>query len=145
MGSPSEETLSESNLRRIMIADLDSVAQRDRLNQLTTRAQFEDETLAQIRTSLIISGKLLVTDAMLLDGAFFVHYTPRNLAHALGMAEHQLPLVILSTKDNIRDALESRLENQNFTWQLQVTENHIPEDPWPTPFVQNAWDEWIEP
>lgn len=46
MGSPSEETLSESNLKRIMIADLDSVAQRDRLNQLTTRAQFEDETLA---------------------------------------------------------------------------------------------------
>ncbi|GAB3847425.1 hypothetical protein [Nesterenkonia populi] len=134
------EAEDPQQLRHIMVAELDTVAQGCRRLQLDTAAAFEAEMLTQIRTSLMLSDRLLLTDVMLLDSPFFTTYTPEKLAHSLGLVEHQLPITVLSRHSTLAEALQVRIEDSTFLWQLQRTSV---EADWQTSSIRAAWDAWI--
>lgn len=124
-----------------MVYELDSVVQSSRWEAAESDAEFEQEVLGHIRASLLLSGHLLITHAMVLDGAFFIRFPPRRIAAALGMAEMPLPITVVSPYASLQDALMTMLSDPQFAWQLQATE---PGSEWPYDHVRSAWDQWLE-
>lgn len=132
------------HLQRILVSELDSIIQRQSLDASDTPAEFHQETLAQIRSSILLSDKLLLLDSQVLDGVFFTVFTPTKLAQALGLAVHQLPITIFSYLPSLRDALGVRLNNPGFEWQLHKAEGALEYQDWPQARLHSAWNEWIE-
>lgn len=115
---------------RLMLFELDSVRQARRLGPLwdtgSAASGVGQESLADavadiigmIRTSLMIADRLLVTDSMILDGAFFALMPPAQLAESLGCSVHELPLRVLCQEPSLGASLEKKRSNPTFRWQL---------------------------
>jgi hypothetical protein len=104
-------------LRRVLIAELDSLAQRD-LESRLGRAATEQHLVGALRAAHLLAGTVLVTDSMLLDSRFFSSVGPRELAARLGTEVSRLPLSIVSKEGSLRTALAAKLADEEFVWQL---------------------------
>lgn len=104
-------------LRRVLIAELDSLAQHD-LEGRVGRVAAEQHLVGALRAAHLLAGTVLVTDSMLLDSRFFSSLGPRELAARLGMEVSRLPLIIVSKEGSLRTALEAKLADSRFAWQL---------------------------
>ncbi len=92
-----------------------------------------------LRVGRLISGTLLVTDAMVLDGQYFMTLGPEGLLRALGANDGRFPLVITGPAATLRDGLEWRLRRQDFRWSLDGMEPGV--EP-PGRYVR-MWEEWL--
>lgn len=122
-----------------MVAELDTLAQASAYQDAPTAADFDQEILTRIRTALVLAGRLLATDVMVLDSPFFTRYPPAKLAAALGLGEHQLPLTILSRHPNLQIALDARRDDPDFVWQLTAIDGTGHLHP-----ATDAWKQWID-
>lgn len=80
----------------------------------------ERELTGMIRTAILLSETLLVTDSMLLDGAYFLSVGPEGLAHRLGLAGQPLPIVVLTSHPTLRESLAAKRSDPTFTWQVEA-------------------------
>lgn len=105
--------------RRMLVAELDSLEQATRyLNSNGRIHNAERELTGMIRTAVLLSETLLITDSMLFDGAYFMAVGPEGLMHRLGLPGQHLPLVVLSSHRTLRESLTAKLNNHEFIWQL---------------------------
>ncbi|MBM7829676.1 hypothetical protein JOE59_000381 [Agromyces cerinus] len=102
--------------RRILIAELDSMAQRARFDSRADATAIRELT-GMVRTAYLLSDRIVVTDAMLLDGIYFMHMTPDRIAVALGVAPYELPMTVLSGFHRLGDALEAKRSSREQVWQ----------------------------
>ncbi|MGW8484252.1 hypothetical protein ACWGJP_14060 [Microbacterium sp. NPDC055903] len=123
---------------RVLIAELDSPAQAERFREGEDARQAITELTGMLRTGMLISGTVLVTDAMVLDGAYFVRLGPDGVLRELGVAGTGEPLVITGTAPTLRAGLEARRENPDFAWSLEgVSYGRVPDS------VADAWNRWL--
>lgn len=108
----------------LLIADLDSTAQREIFERSSTRAEAVATITGLLRTALLIGDAIYVTDAMILDGAYFSELDPFDVARELGMSSRNVPFVVLCQpgedgKADLAWSLASRLQKgDGFIWQL---------------------------
>ncbi|MGO1590565.1 MAG: hypothetical protein ACTHW1_08725 [Ancrocorticia sp.] len=122
---------------RILIAELDSMAQAERY---ATDPELATAQLSgMLRTGRLISEAVLVTDVMLLDGTYFMTLGPEGVLRELGARDSEFPLVLTGTSDSLTSALKERVDNPDFPWSLEAvtTGNQAPQ------WVRDRWQEWI--
>ncbi len=127
---------------RVLIAELDSPAQAH-LFQEAERAGDVRAAIAELtgmlRIGMLVSSEILVTDAMLLDGAYFATLGPEGVMRELGATPGRYPLTITGVHPTLREGLEARLANDDFRWSLPALggTTEVPAD------TRRAWDEWL--
>lgn len=140
---------SKAPLRRALIGELDSLEQAQAYSGTdgVTQTIAEARILGMIRTGVLLSENVLITDSMLLDGVFFLSVGPTELAARLGRTGLPLPLILSTGSASLRAALEAKQNDSTFTWQLRqhgflgAGEGDVA---WPPQRVQDAWAAWIE-
>lgn len=123
---------------RVLIAELDSPAQSDRFAQRGARTALTELT-GMLRIGVLVSSRILVTDAMLLDGAYFVALGPEGVLRELGAAQGRYPLTITGVHASLREGLESRLADPAFRWSLTGVGGAGSV----APDVRRSWDDWL--
>lgn len=133
-----------------MILELDSTRQARRFLQFGVTAAVAQLT-GMIRAALLISDRILVTDAMILDGLYFAHMPPEALAQALGMALHELPISVVCPRTpvvegealgrgepgrimSLGESLADKRSRATFLWQL---EDHLKPSE-----IEAHWSDW---
>lgn len=110
--------------RRTMVADFDSVRQRELVEQVGPVEAFRRLT-AQLRTADLLSEELVVTDAQILDGIFFLLAGPSGIADLLGRSPMEpLPLVVTVRADSLDERLEAMREAADFEWSAEAAARH---------------------
>ena len=125
---------------RILIAELDSPAQAQRFAAAGPEkaARAVTELTGMLRVGMLVSDSILVTDAMLLDGQYFVTLGPEGVLREVGGSQARYPLTVTGPHATLRDGLRARLEREEFQWSLpNVHSGIVPAD------VQRSWDEWL--
>lgn len=122
---------------RMLISELDSPAQRERFDRDPRDAI--TQLTGMLRIGMLISGDVLVTDAMLLDGEYFMTLGPEGVLRELGGSEARYPLVVTGPHESLREGLEARLADHGFHWSLrrapvgdEVSADH-----------RRTWDHWL--
>lgn len=123
---------------RILISELDSPAQAARFAAHGTHAALAEFT-GMLRVGMLVSSTVLVTDAMLLDGEFFITIGPDGLLRELGTTPARFPLVVTGTAATLRDGLRNRIENPAFQWSLPGVDG----ESGAAASVRHAWDQWL--
>ena len=70
--------------QRIMVAELDSIAQQEIFDSATDRAAAVGSLPGWLRGALVPSGRIPVTDSILPDGRYFIKLGPEGVAGELG-------------------------------------------------------------
>ena len=123
---------------RVLIAELDSPAQARRFAESGTRQAIVELT-GMLRVGMLVSSTVLVTDAMLLDGAYFIALGPEGVLSELGTGQARYPLTITGRYPSLREGLEKRVENEEFVWSFPGAGggDDVPRH------VRRSWDEWL--
>jgi hypothetical protein len=129
-----------ARLHRVLIAELDSVVQ-SALYQKRGAAAAEEALVGALRAAHLLSGTILVTDSMLLDSRFFTAVRSLELATRLGLERNRLPLHVVSREGSLRHALDAKLADPDFHWQLG---SGRPTHTWLDDRIRASWDDWIE-
>lgn len=128
--------------RRILVAELDSVATRRLYEDYAESAsQVEARLVGALRLAHLVGGQILVTEAMLFDSRFFAGLTPEDLADLLGTTRHRLPITVLHRAETLRESLDALLDPEGgFRWQLAGGRAGRA---WVDQPLSGAWDRWI--
>lgn len=105
---------------RVLIAELDSMEQANIFAGHATEADAVRTITGMLRAAMMVADRILVTDSMILDGAYFACVSPESLAHLLGVADHDLPITVLSSAATLKDALADKQADPGFEWQLRT-------------------------
>lgn len=128
----------------VLINEFDSVEQERLFREMTLAgtdlAQIESHFVGLLRMGLILCHEVVVTDSMLLDGRFFQLVSPHDLELRLGISGQPLGIRVLSPHTTLREALEAKMADSNFVWQLSSADDA---DTFPSTQVQARWDEWL--
>lgn len=133
-----------SSVDFVLINEFDSVEQSKLIAEMTLSgldtSAIESHFVGLLRMGLILCQEVVVTDAMLLDGKFFHMVGPQDLEHRLGLAGQTLGIRVLSSHSTLRQALEAKLADTSFVWQL----NSLDSPGFPSRDTQSRWLEWVE-
>jgi hypothetical protein len=121
---------------RVLVAELDSPAQAARFSVRGSSVAITEIT-GMLRVGMLVSRRILVTDAMLLDGAYFMTLGPEGVLRELGAAPAQYPLTITGRHATLREGLQARLDDKSFRWSLATRDRGLPET------AQKTWAEWL--
>lgn len=127
--------------KRIMVAELDSIAQQEVFDAATDRAAAVRAISGWLRSALVLSGRILVTDSMLLDGRYFMELGPEGVARELGASVRDLPLTICGVQPTLRAGLEQKLAQPGFEWQLHYGLSTRPDKP--AKHHRRVWEKWL--
>lgn len=128
-----------SAANRILIAEMDSIAQRARYDTKDHHVA-TTELSGMLRIGRLVSEHILLTDAMVLDGSYFMRLGPEGVIRELGATEAQFPLTITGHYSSLREGLEVRLANADFVWSLEnFRQGH--EAP---SSITNTWQQWLD-
>lgn len=128
--------------RAIMVAEFDSVAQAA---ALTTQGQtdFLTRYTGMLRIARLLSSRVMLTDAMLLDGAYFALLGPDRVAAALGAAGGGFPLVVTGTAPSLAEGLAERIaKGDGFRWSLSSAPA-LWTASGPSGRLHRAWRSWL--
>lgn len=125
---------------RIMVAELDSIAQWDLVSSYQAPSQAVTEMSGMLRAALVLGGRVLVTDSMLLDGWYFLSLGPQGVAQQLGLAPTALPFAVIGVGDSLGDSLELKRHDQDFIWQSLTRTTAL----WTEEDLDSRWREWVE-
>ncbi|HMR48542.1 MAG TPA: hypothetical protein PKE40_05300 [Arachnia sp.] len=104
---------------RVLILELDSVRQELRFaahgypDPAGTRQAIAEIT-GMIRAALLVCDRIMLTDSMLLDGAYFAHMSPADVADALGLPVTDLPLTVVCAGESLSEALSRKQSEDSF-------------------------------
>lgn len=121
----------------VMILELDSVRQAEYFDKAAHPLEAVSKITGMIRTALLVSEELTITDSMLLDGMYFAHMPPQQLAQALGVHVHDLPLQVLCSDETLDESLKTKWMREDFIWQLR---SRLPEER-----LGSHWAAWTDP
>lgn len=123
---------------RVLLAELDSVAQQKRFSALGAEEATAQLT-GMLRVGRLLSGTVLVTDAMLLDGNYFISLGPEGVLRELGAGDGRFPLIVTGVARTLREGLDYRLSLPSFEWSLLAMRgtSEIPDS------VRSSWDAWL--
>ncbi|MBS0025618.1 hypothetical protein [Microbacterium paraoxydans] len=124
---------------RVLIAELDSPAQAALFDGASDVREAITELTGMLRIGMLVSSEILVTDAMLLDGAYFMALGPDGVMSELGATPGRYPLTITGVHPTLREGLEVRLANDGFRWSLPALRG-VSEAP---PQIRHVWEEWL--
>lgn len=96
MGTPSYRLLS---------AYYDSVRQRDYLELLNQQPRVRSVLIGRLRFDTLLSQTLVITDAMLLDGAYFLDLGPDEILPALQRKRGQAPIEIRARAERLDSSI----------------------------------------
>jgi hypothetical protein len=113
------EQAQAGEVRRVLILDLDSVAQSRVFGELG-EAEAVRALIGQLRLALLLYDRVYVTHAMVLDGHLFRGVSPDECAQLLGCSPRDMPLTVLAPGDRLADALAGMLNNSDFVWQTRA-------------------------
>lgn len=124
---------------RVLIAELDSPAQAERFAERGARTATIELT-GMLRIGVLVSKTVLVTDAMLLDGSYFMPLGPAGVLRELGASGVRYPLTITGTSASLREGLRARMEDPAFRWSLAElgAAREIPLS------IRRRWDDWLD-
>ncbi|WP_295784701.1 hypothetical protein, partial [uncultured Microbacterium sp.] len=111
---------SSHSLGRVLIDEFDSESQAELFSSLGAVDAVQRLT-TYLRVGSLLADRVVVTDAMLLDGAFFIALGPAGVAAVLGRGPGPLPLVVTSPHPTLERALLDRRRNRRFTWAMDRT------------------------
>lgn len=135
---------STSSLRsggRLLIAEFDSPAQARSFDDRDPAVALRELT-QRLRVGMIVAESVVVTDAMVLDGAYFLALGPSGVLRDLGLSTVQLPLLITGRAISLAQALEDRRADPEHLW---ASAGFVPSRRWhPPESVIRVWDEWID-
>ncbi len=135
---------STSSLRsggRLLIAEFDSPAQARSFDDRDPAVALRELT-QRLRVGMIVAESVVVTDAMVLDGAYFLALGPSGVLRDLGLSTVQLPLLITGRAISLAQALEDRRADPEHLW---ASAGFVPSRRWyPPESVLRVWDEWID-
>lgn len=100
----------------VLVLEFDSVNQAMRFDLQPPR-QAINQLTGMLRSALLVSERVILTDSMVLDGTYFGFMSPSRVAMALGTHIEALPLTIICTKGDLRTSLQEKLNNDRFVWQ----------------------------
>lgn len=128
-----------SAANRILIAEMDSIAQRARYDTKDHHVA-TTELSGMLRIGRLVSEHILLTDAMVLDGCYFMRLGPEGVIRELGATEAQFPLTITGHYSSLREGLEVRLANADFVWSLENFRlgHEAPSS------ITNTWQQWLD-
>jgi len=128
---------NQADASRVFIAELDSLEQARIFAEAPGNpAAAITRITGMIRAALFLSDTVLISDSMLLDGLYFAHVSPLELAATLGVDPHRLPLMVLSSHTDLSLALEQKKANEEFVWQLEASALTALE-------IEEHWASWI--
>ena len=90
-----------------------------------------------LRIGVLVSERVLVTDAMLLDGRYFVELGPDRVLSELGRGVGDFPLVVTGRYPTLREGLAARLEDPGFRWSLPLADGERAHR------YMTAWEPWL--
>lgn len=131
---------------RVFIAELDSQAQAAAFRDVDG-VRLADPRPAilmlteRLRVGATIAGTVLVTDAMVLDGEYFLTLGPGGVLRELGMSTADLPLEITGLDASFADALERRRTTGDHAW--AVADGAVSDDWTPSVHIEQAWRDWV--
>ncbi|EXJ51335.1 hypothetical protein [Microbacterium sp. MRS-1] len=135
---------STSSLRsggRLLIAEFDSPAQARSFDDRDPAVALRELT-QRLRVGMIVAESVVVTDAMVLDGSYFLALGPSGVLRDLGLSTVQLPLLITGRAISLAQALEDRRADPEHLW---ASAGFVPSRRWyPPESVLRVWDEWID-
>lgn len=102
---------------RVLVLELDSIRQADRFADADSVEDAVTELTGVIRTALLLTDRISVTDSMLFDGTYFAHMPPDALAQALGVHASALPIEIIASHDTLAASLRNKRDAVGFEWQ----------------------------
>jgi hypothetical protein len=124
-GGPASRTFDGQNggmafIRRVMVADFDSVRQKD-LWQREGEAEANRRLTAMLRLACLLEGRLILTDSQLLDGIYFVTHGPDDVAGVLGCDPGRIPLTVsVEAKfQSLEESLRAKTADPVFEWSSQ--------------------------
>ena len=124
-GGPASRTSDGQNggmafIRRVMVADFDSVRQKD-LWQREGEAEANRRLTGMLRLACLLEGRLILTDSQLLDGIYFVTHGPDDVAGVLGCDPGRIPLTVsVEAKfQSLEDSLRAKTADPVFEWSSQ--------------------------
>ena len=123
---------------RILIAEFDSVAQAARYAENGAEAATADLT-GMLRIGRLVAETVLVTDAMLLDGEYFMRLGPEGVLRELGAGDGRFPLTVTGPAETLAAGLEFRRRNAGFAWSL-IGVNRGEAVP---SAVEARWEDWL--
>ncbi|WP_235780596.1 hypothetical protein [Sinomonas notoginsengisoli] len=100
-----------------MIAEFDSLAQWDTLERAASPSAAIAELTGMLRIALALSGRVLITESMLLDGWYFLRLGPHGVTAQLGLAPTALPLTVTGIGEDLRSSLARKRQDPHFIWQ----------------------------
>lgn len=147
MASPTHRSPALSG-GRVLIAELDSQAQARAFPPATDHGRFEGgvrdaiEALTEkLRVGVAVAETVLVTDAMVLDGRYFLTLGPDGLLRELGASTAHLPMVVTGIDESLAAALSRRRSTQDHRWAIA---DGLPSGRWlPPVHVERSWAAWI--
>jgi hypothetical protein len=110
-------------VRRVMVREFDSVEQA-RLRRSLGREESNRQLLAVLRLACLLEESVLLTNAQLLDGVFFLDLGPAELARLLDCEGRALPFVVglEAGMHDLAGALEQmRGRGEEFRWSSHTT------------------------
>lgn len=113
------EQTRAGEVRRVLILDLDSVAQTRVFDELGDAVAVR-KLIGQLRLALLLYDRVFVTHAMVLDGHLFRGVSPDECAQRLGCSPRDMPLTVLVPGDRLADALAGMLSRRDFVWQTRA-------------------------
>ncbi|MDD7962161.1 hypothetical protein [Microbacterium thalli] len=131
-------------LGRVLISELDSLAQAE-LFAAGSVSDAVEVTTARLRVGALVADRVVITDAMLLDGAYFLSLGPAGVAAALGRGHGPLPVVVTTQHASLAAALKARTSQRHFRWSSTSTLIGSRSRPWRSwsPAMEHAWSEWL--
>lgn len=113
------KTVQAALTSRVLVLELDSVRQAERFRAAESPQQAIREITGMIRMALLVSEHILITDSMLIDGVYFAHMPPEDLAAALGVHSADLPMTVLTAASTLEGAVRSKRRDRAFRWQVE--------------------------
>lgn len=130
---------SPITVHRVLIAEMDSIAQRARYDAKDHHAA-TTELSGMLRIGRLVSEHILLTDVMVLDGCYFMRLGPEGVIRELGATEAQFPLTITGHYPSLGEGLSARLSDADFSWSLDNVHRgrEVPAS------VTNTWQQWLD-
>lgn len=105
-----------SRLTRALIADFDSVHQAELVERVGVHEAWW-RLRAQLRSAHLLAERIVITDAQLLDGIYFLALGPAKISEVLGEStELPLPITVVARDGDLARALENMRARPDFEW-----------------------------
>ena len=127
---------------RLLIAEFDSQAQAHVFAAAPDPRAAISELTQRLRVGTIVASRVVLTDAMVLDGSYFLTLGPEGVIRELGASVAELPLLVVGRARSLTEALEHRRSRPDHLW---ASAGLVASREWDPPEnVLRSWERWTD-